>query len=489
MEDYIFPFLLYTLYFYIKNKKELSRIKMNLKDLFRPLDYSNFNIYHARSLLITTLGMFTISYNTTFVAVALHSLSTQFHIQVGSLLFDLLGTASLWTAVAGALIFGITANFKGRRAVYGYESLLLAIGSLLGAFAPNVYWLILTQAIFGIGIGGDFVLSPIVLGEFSNAKDRGKLLAFAVGVTGPIGSIASALTFLGLDALGITGSLQWRLVLALGAIIPASVVYLRRKVPESPRYLLRIKGDVAQFSNVVKTVTGKLVDVKIDTKDNFPTLKYMRKYASAIFIAGLLWFLDHMVNPGGVFEVDLVGRALGFTNGAIFSLLITLVSSIPGGIVALLLIDRWGRKPLESIGFLGMSISLILFAYFFKIGHYPASILASLGLFLIIMYHFWHNVGPANVSAAGVFNVELLPTKIRGIGSAIVVAIDRSGALVNSAIFPFLFTNFGLGLAVGVGGMMGIIAVLVTLFFVKETKQKPLEESSQEEMFFGVENP
>ena len=142
---------------------------MDLRDLFKPLDYSKFNVYHARSLLITTLGMFTISYNTTFVSIALHSLSKQFHIPVGSLLFDLLGTASLWTAVAGALFFGITANFKGRRSVYGYECLLLGIGSLLGAFAPNVYWLILTQMVFGVGIGGGIPLLPIVLSGFSKA--------------------------------------------------------------------------------------------------------------------------------------------------------------------------------------------------------------------------------------------------------------------------------------------------------------------------------
>ena len=462
---------------------------MDLREFFKPLDESKFNVYHARSLLITTLGMFTISYNTTFVSIALHRLSQEFHISTSSFLFDLLGTASFWTAVAGALLFGITANFKGRRSVYGYECLLLAIGSLLGALAPNVYWLIATQMIFGLGIGGDFVLSPIVLGEFANAKDRGKLLAFAVGVTGPLGSIASALTFLALNALGITGDLQWRLVLALGAIIPGSVIYFRRKVPESPRYLLRIKGDLQAFSDVVKTVTGKSVSVTENAKDRFPVMKYLSKYSYAIFIAGLLWFLDHMVNPGGVFEVDLVGRALGFTNGAIFSLLITLLSSIPGGIVALLLIDRWGRKPLEALGFLGMSLSLLGFAYFFKLANYPASLLASLGFFLILMYHFWHNVGPANVSAAGVFNVELLPTKIRGIGSAIVVAMDRTGALVNSAIFPFLYNSFGLAVAVGVGGALGIIATIITMFLVKETKQKSLEDASEEYLFFGVETP
>jgi len=462
---------------------------MKLRDIFKPLDDSNFNVYHAKSLLITTLGMFTISYNTTFIAVALPELKKEFGLVAGSPLYVLLGTASFWTAIVGAILFGVTANFKGRRAVYGYEALLLSLGSLLGAFTQNVYELILTQMLFGLGIGGDFVMSPIVLGEFANKKDRGKLLAFAVGVTGPLGSIASAATLLGLPLIGIHGDLLWRLTLGLGAIIPGSVIYLRRKVPESPRYLVRIKGDMKTFQEVVKKVTNNDLTVAVNAVDKTPVLFYLRKYAKFIAIAGILWFLDHMVNPGGVFEPALVGESIGIKNTAIFSLVLTLAASIPGGAVALLLIDRWGRKPLEAVGFAGMAISLILFAVFKPQLTLSNPITPIVGMLLLGGYHFWHNVGPPNVSAAGVFNVELTPTRIRGIASGIVVAIDRMGALVNSAIFPFLFFNFGLPVAVGVGGALGIIAAIVTLLVVPETKQKSLEESSYEDMWFNVENP
>jgi putative MFS transporter len=462
---------------------------MKLRDIFKPLDDSNFNVYHAKSLLITTLGMFTISYNTTFIAVALPELKKEFGLVAGSPLYVLLGTASFWTAIVGAILFGFISNFKGRRAVYGYEALLLSLGSLLGAFTQNVYELILTQMLFGLGIGGDFVMSPIVLGEFANKKDRGKLLAFAVGVTGPLGSIASAATLLGLPLIGIHGDLVWRLTLGLGAIIPGSVIYLRRKVPESPRYLVRIKGDMKTFQEVVKKVTNNDLTVAVNAVDKTPVLFYLRKYAKFIAIAGILWFLDHMVNPGGVFEPALVGESIGITNTAIFSLVLTLAASIPGGAVALLLIDRWGRKPLEAVGFAGMAISLVLFAALKPQLTLSNPITPIVGMLLLGGYHFWHNVGPANVSAAGIFNVELIPTKIRGIASGIVVAIDRMGALVNSAIFPFLFFNFGLPVAVGVGGALGIIAAILTLVMVPETKQKSLEESSYEDMWFNVEIP
>ncbi|BBG27076.1 MFS transporter [Sulfuracidifex tepidarius] len=465
---------------------------MNLKDIFKPLDDSNFNAYHARSLLITTLGMFTISYNTTFVSVALPELKKAFGLVAGSPLYVLLGISSFITAIIGALLFGFVSNFKGRKAVYGYEALLLSIGSLLGAFTQNAYELIATQMIFGIGIGGDFVMSPIVLGEFANKKDRGKLLAFAVGVTGPLGSITSATTLLVLPMIGVHGDLVWRLVLALGAIIPGSIVYLRRKVPESPRYLVRIKGDIKQFEQEVKEVakqTSQQPPADVKTVDKVPVLFYMRKYAKFIAIAGVLWFLDHMVNPGGVFEPALVGKSIGVSNTAIFSLVLTLAASIPGGALSLLLIDRWGRKPLEAMGFTGMAISLVLFAVFKPSLALSNPLTPILGMLFLGGYHFWHNVGPANVSAAGIFNVELTPTKIRGIASGIVVTIDRIGALANSAIFPFLFFNFGLPVAVGVGGALGIIAAIVTLIILPETKMKSLEESSNEDIWFNVENP
>ncbi|MEM4131141.1 MAG: MFS transporter [Metallosphaera sp.] len=456
---------------------------MNLKDVFKPLDEAKFNVYHLNSLLITTLGMFTISYNTTFVAIEIDNLSKIFH--VSGILFVLLATSSLYAAVIGALIFGFISNFKGRKAVYGYEALLLAIGSILGSLTNNAIEMILTQFIFGIGIGGDFVMSPIVLGEFAEARDRGKLLAFAVGVTGPLGSVASSLVILALNSLNVPTDLSYRIVLALGAIIPASIIYLRRKVPESPRYLARIKGDNEELKNVIKKVTNSDVSVNADLRDRTPWFELMKRYSWFIFLAGLLWFLDHMVNPGGVFSLALVAKPIGITNLALFSLLVTVLASIPGGLLNLALIDRWGRKPLEAIGFLGMGLSLIAF-YLLKsfISSSSGDTLAVIGGIVLGLYHFTHNLGPANVSAAGIFNVELIPTKIRGIGSGLVVAIDRTGALVNSAIFPFLVSNFGLGLAVGLGGFLGIVAAIVTLVLVPETKRKPLEEATGEDRSF-----
>ncbi|ARM76847.1 MFS transporter [Acidianus manzaensis] len=458
---------------------------MNIKDIFKPLDESNFNIYHFRSLLITSLGMFTISYNTTFVSIELDTLSKIFH--ASGLLFVLLGTASLWTAIAGALIFGFISNFKGRKAVYGFECLFLAIGSLLGAFTTNAVELVITQMIFGIGIGGDFVLSPIVLGEFSEMRDRGKLLAFAVGVTGPIGSIASAGTTLLLTSLNVPADLSWRIILGLGAIIPGSVVYLRRKVPESPRYLARIKGDLKGLEEEIKRVTKKEVNIAGDIVDKTPVLFYFTKYAKYIFIAGILWFLDHMVNPGGVFELALVAYPIGIRNLALFSLLITIIASIPGGISNMLLVDRWGRKPLEALGFVGMGVALVLF-FLLKgvLLKSPIALTPLLGAIILGGYHYFHNLGPANISAAGTFNVELTPTKIRGIASGITVAIDRTGALANSAIFPFLDSNFGLGVAVGIGGFLGILAAIITLLIVPETKGKSLEEASKEDQISAL---
>jgi len=64
----------------------------------------------------------------------------------------------------------------------------------------------------------------------------------------------------------------WRIILGAGAIPAASVIYLRRKIPETTRYLLRIKGDVKQFETVVKQIAGKTVNVNEDLKDKNPLL-------------------------------------------------------------------------------------------------------------------------------------------------------------------------------------------------------------------------
>ena len=92
----------------------------------------------------------------------------------------LLTGSALISAIAGALLFGFLAN-KGRKKFYGIDVALMTVGALLQGFVTSPLELVLARTILGLGVGADYVLSPTIMAEHSNAKDRGKVIALGFG--------------------------------------------------------------------------------------------------------------------------------------------------------------------------------------------------------------------------------------------------------------------------------------------------------------------
>ncbi|MGC9211821.1 MAG: MFS transporter, partial [Nitrososphaeria archaeon] len=150
-----------------------------------------------------------------------------------------LATSAILFAIVGQLLFGIISDKLGRKKVYGLEATLLALGAILSAFSPNIYWLIASRALLGVGIGGDYPVSSVITSEYGNAKDRGKMVALVFSNQG-LGIIAAALVGIA-SALFIPPSIAWRTVMGAAAIPALAVIYFRRKMPETPRYSYHVK--------------------------------------------------------------------------------------------------------------------------------------------------------------------------------------------------------------------------------------------------------
>ena len=105
-------------------------------------------------------------------------------------------------AAVGALIFGALAQ-RGRKKFYGLDVTVMAIMAAAQAFAPNLWSLIFIRFLLGIGIGADYVLSPTIMAEHANRRDRGKKIGLGFGVMWPTGAAAAALFALLLGALGV----------------------------------------------------------------------------------------------------------------------------------------------------------------------------------------------------------------------------------------------------------------------------------------------
>ncbi|MCY0882303.1 MAG: MFS transporter, partial [Acidianus infernus] len=419
---------------------------MKLNDAFKPLDDKKFDMFHIKSLLTTGMGVFTDGYDLSSIGIVIGAVLASFGLHSNTPEYNywegLVSSSALIGAAIGAIIFGILAN-KGRKTFYGIDVALLSIGAILQAFVSSPLELALVRGLLGLGVGADYVLSPMIMAEHANAKDRGKIIALGFGLMWGFGATVAAGIYLVLTSLGYSLDTVWRVVLAAGAIPAASVIYLRRKIPETARYLARIKGDMKAFENVVKQVAGKEVRVAENLKDENSFSEYFKKQWKVFLAASSVWFLfDIGAYTGTLFGPTTIAESVGIHNPAVFQFVMEFFFTIPGGLLAVATIDRLGRRPLQVIGFVGMAGSLMLFSFLRPL------LPAFLALMIYGMYRFFSQAGPGSVSASGIHGVELAPTKVRGIVQAITVVAGRIGAVVAGLIVPIVILP-----SVGVDGL------------------------------------
>lgn len=446
---------------------------------FSPQDQAKFSKFHLRSVLTTGMGVFADGYDLSSISVVLALVLASFGIKaLDTLESSLLAGSALAGATIGALAFGQLAN-KGRKRYYGIDVGLMAIAGLAQAFVPNVMTLIIVRFILGLGVGADYTLSPMIMGEHASAKDRGKSMAFGFGVTWVTGAAVSALLDLGLTTLGASPDLVWRVVLGASAIFPASVIYLRRKMPETTRYLARVEGDTATAARIISEIDEKEI-APIDPKaikDPNSAWHYIKKDPKRVIGPVLLWFLFDIVAYSGIlFGPSLIAKGLGLS-AVSFSLLNTALFTIPGAVIGLSLLDRVGRRPVQVLGFIGMAGALIAF------GLYSGSVAAMVpttGLILYGLQNFFSQGGPGSVSASGILGVELSPTKARGFVQGLTVAGGRVGATIAAFVFPALFKAYGESFAIYFLAAIAGLAAVLTIVLIPETKGLSLEESSSD---------
>lgn len=438
---------------------------------FTKLDEQPFKRFHWLALFTTGMGVFTDGYDLSSIGLVLPLVLASFGVaRITGLESGMLAGSALVGAGVGALIFGALAQ-RGRKKYYGMDVTLMAIMALAQAFAPNLWSLIGIRFILGIGIGADYVLSPTIMAEHANRKDRGKKIGLGFGVMWPTGAAAAALFSLLLHTLGVGADLQWRLVLAFGCVPAASVLYLRRKMPETARYLARVAGDRSHANAVMRQIAGSEPDTS-PLLDRRAWAEVFAQHARPIFGAALLWLLfDIVVYSGILFGPSLIAKGLGLAPTT-FSLITSFVFVIPGALIGVGLIDRIGRKQLQVFGFVGAAIMLGLFAW------QRDQVLAApaLGMILFGLYSVFITGGPSTVSGAGILGVELSPTRIRTIGQSVTVVGGRIGASISAFLFPLLFGVLGETGVIALLAAVSVLGAICTMLVIPETAQRSLED-------------
>lgn len=439
-------------------------------DSFAALDEQRFKRFHWLTLFTTGMGVFTDGYDLASIGIVLPLVLASFGVsKLTGLESGSLAGSALVGAAVGALIFGPLAQ-RGRKKFYGLDVLLMAIMSFAQVFAPSLWALIGIRFILGIGIGADYVLSPTIMAEHANRRDRGKKIALGFGVMWQVGALVAALMSLLLLGLGVSPDLRWRIVLAFGAVPALSVLYLRRMMPETARYLARLAGDSDAAVAVIAEISGERPAAP-PPRDRRSLGEVFAAHAGPIFGAALIWMLfDIVIYSGILFGPSLIAKGLGMSAG-VFGLLVPVLFILPAAVVGALLVDRVGRKPLTILGFAGSAVSLGLFAWF----HDAAMAAPVFGFALFGLYNVMIVVGPGTVAGAGLLGVEVSPTRVRSIGQAVTVVGGRIGASTSAFLFPVLFGVIGEQGVIWLLAATSVVGAIVTMVVIPETARRSLE--------------
>ena len=203
------------------------------------------------------MGFFTDAYDLFVIGTVAALVKTQWHLSTTETSW-VTGSAILG-AFIGAFVFGRIADVLGRKTVYAVVAGIMIVGALTSAFASGFTLLVVARFVLGLGIGGDYPVSAVLMSEYSNRQDRGRLVGLVFSMQA-LGLVVGPLVALTLLASGVSHELTWRLLLALGAVPAGAVVYLRAKMPESPRFQARVQGKAEQAAQQLHLFAEGAVD-------------------------------------------------------------------------------------------------------------------------------------------------------------------------------------------------------------------------------------
>ncbi len=451
----------------------------NISSIYKTLDEASLNRKHWITVITAGMGFFTDAYDLFIIGTVTAILTPLWHLSTGQL--SLLNSISLLSSVFGAIIFGKLMDHLGRKKMYGVEVGLLVLGAVASAFSQNFTELLIFRIIVGIGVGGDYATSAVITSEYANQRNRGRLIGTVFAMQG-FGLLAGPVFASILLATGVSHDVAWRVMLGFGAIPAASVIYLRRKIKETPRFTMNVKGDVSATQEAILWTTGETVDLS----NSVPRLArngrgarlsdpmYLRRL---IGTAGTWLLMDVAFYGNGVSSQvilkALFGAKASLLHNTVVAALIFLIFAVPGYWVAVHLMDRIGRKRIQWQGFLIMAIGYGLIMVVPGIVKVPL-------LFLIIygITYFFIEFGPNETTF--VYPSEIFPTSIRGTADGLSAAGGKVGAFVAALLMPTVVKDMGLSDAMGILAAVSLLGVLLTLWTLPEPMGKTLEHASGE---------
>jgi PHS family inorganic phosphate transporter-like MFS transporter len=410
------------------------------EDAIAALDEAALGRVHLRAVVASGTGFFTDAYDLFVIGIASTLITAQWHLSPGRL--ALLNSTMLAAAFCGALVFGRFADVVGRKRVYWLVAAIMVVGALGSALAPSFWILIVFRFVLGFGVGGDYPVSAVMVSEYANRKDRGKLVGMVFG-TQALGLIVGPLIALALLGAGAGDGTAWRVMLGLGAVPAAAVIWLRSRMPESPRYQARVRTPrpgAARRARPAPDGTGAAAGTggpALGLRAFLTSRRYL------VMLAGTAgtWFLLDYAYYGNTIStpqiLSLISPGASVTHRIALQLAIFAVAAVPGYALAIACMDRIGHRRLQLAGFAMMA------ACFAVIAAVPG-LTTTVAPFLLVygISYFFTEFGP-NMTTF-VLPSELYPAAMRATGHGISAGVGKLGAFIGVFLFPVLQASLGL---------------------------------------------
>lgn len=423
---------------------------------------------------VAALGGLMFGFETAVINGAIHYVAEQF--QLSAFMKGFVVSTALAGCVIGALIIGKPGDKFGRRYMLKVMAFLFLISMLGTGLASNIWIFIVFRFIGGIAVGGASVLTPMYISEVSPPKLRGRLVAtnqLAI-VTGILVAFFSDYF---IDSI-LHGSWRW---MFLAGIIPSAALFvLLFFITRSPRWLVKM-GREGEARDVISRVSPEedinelitSIQDSLKSEGSGKRISIFKKPYSKLALIGIAVGMFNQfagINVIMYYSTDIF-RDAGFSaESALLQSVLVGFTNLIFTIIAMTIIDRFGRKFLLYVGSVGMTVFLGLFSWAFISDNKSGFILLTLLIGYIAFFAF------SQGAVIWVILSEMFPNRVRAQGTAL-------------GSFSHWIFNFGIALlfpvvkdAFGVGNVFVFftVATFLSIFFYKfaliETKGKTLEE-------------
>ncbi len=511
---------------------------------------SKQQLYTIKISLIVALGGFLMGFDASVISGVVKFIEAEFQLsklELGWAVSSLTLTSTLAMMAAGPL-----SNKIGRRTVLRYAAILYAISAIGSAFAPDFITLVIARMIGGIGVGASLIIAPMYIAEIAPPKLRGRLVSFnqlniVIGI-----SVAFFTNYLILKMgqsdsplalkLGIL-KYNWRWMLGLETLPAILYFVFLFAVPRSPRWLI-MKSKAEEALTVLKRIASveqaKIILQTVETSIA-ATGKKTKVHISELFkpalklvltIGIVVAVLQQITGINSVFfYAPMIFEQAGFGTDAAFSQAILVgLTNLVFTVLAILFIDRFGRKILLVIGVSGIAISMFLLAWGFSEAEYrlekdalvqitetadqqaitpmlektymsdiafKKALKTNLGIektrtletvltkeaihmnpwFILIgilafVASFAISIGPV----MWVLFSELFPNRVRGLAISFAGFINSGVSFTVQLVFPWELDVLGNTFTFLIYGLFALAGLLFIIMVIPETKNKTLEE-------------